>query len=242
MRIHFVIPAYNESLRLPGYLEALLPAIDASALDISIQIIENGSDQEDIDRLTSSIQHLSENYYFLLPIEHLPSGRGKGKAIHHGWKMSPEADLLGFVDADGSISAGELIRLCRLAASQPDHALFGSRITLLGKTIKRSPLRHLAGRFFANIVRLVTGIPIHDSQCGVKLVPSDWFYRVQHHLSESGFLFDVELLYQLRRSGIPIREEPIDWQDVPGGHISLLRDSWAMLWGLLRLKKRFSSS
>lgn len=241
MRIHFVIPAFNESRRLPAYLEKLLPAIDSSGLDLSLQIIENGSDPEDVDRLKDAIRHLDLRYYSLLPLEHLPQGRGKGKAIHHGWKMSPEADILGFVDADGSITAEELIRLCRLAEAHPGEAVFGSRISMLGKKIERTLLRHITGRLFATLVHLVTGIPVHDSQCGIKLVPSRWFYQVQHQLREGGFLFDVELLYQLRHSGIPVREEPIDWQDVPGGHISLLRDSWTMFLGLLRLKKRFES-
>jgi dolichyl-phosphate beta-glucosyltransferase len=239
MRIHFVIPAYNESQRLPAYLESLLPAIEASELDITVQVIENGSTDEDVEQLQAAIQRLYNLYIHLLPLERLPNGRGKGRAVYHGWKMSPDADILGFVDADGSIAAPELIRLSHEAAARPHEALFGSRVTMLGKTIDRTPLRHVSGRLFASLVHFITGIPIHDSQCGIKLVPANWFYKVQNQMEEAGFLFDVELLFQLRQSGIAIREVPIDWHDTPGGHISLLRDSWSMSRGLLRLKKRF---
>jgi dolichyl-phosphate beta-glucosyltransferase len=170
----------------------------------------------------------------------LDANRGKGGAVRAGWDTAmSEHDWVGFVDADGAISASEVCRLLQLASSSPpDTAWFGSRVRMLGKTIERSALRHLSGRVFATLVGLSITPAVYDSQCGIKFVPTAAYRRVASWLREDGFCFDVELLAALLDAGIAVVEEPIDWRDQPESRVSFWRDAWRMFLGVRRIRAR----
>jgi len=64
------------------------------------------------------------------------------------------------------------------------------------------------------------------------------FERIQEHLVIRGFAFDVELMVALLDTGCPIREIPIDWREIAGGKVNLLRDSWLMARDVMRIRSR----
>ena len=100
----------------------------------------------------------------------LATNAGKGAAVYEGWDLDHESEWLGLVDADGSIPPYEVLRvLSMLRKDNVPDALFASRCKILGRTVRRSWLRHLCGRVFATLVATVTRIPVYDSQCGFKL-------------------------------------------------------------------------
>ena len=98
--------------------------------------------------------------------------------------------------------------------------------------------RHLLGRVYATLVSELLAVPVYDSQCGLKLVPRAAFERVADRLEVRGFAFDVELMVALLDTGCAIQEVPIDWHEVPGGKVSLLRDSWRMARDVWRIRAR----
>ena len=155
--------------------------------------------------------------------------------------MDHESEWLGLVDADGSIPPYEVLRvLSMLRKDNVPDALFASRCKILGRTVRRSWLRHLCGRVFATLVATVTRIPVYDSQCGFKLVRRGCYESVRGRLREKRFAFDVELLVALRQSGARIIEVPIDWFDVAGSKLHFLRDTSRMLAAVVRMRKKSS--
>ncbi|MEM1158599.1 MAG: glycosyltransferase [Verrucomicrobiota bacterium] len=239
MRIHFTIPAYQESKRLPRYLLTLLTEIQKCVWDVTVQVVDDGSGPQETERLLSELSPLHKQFPQLLPTIILEKNLGKGGAVYTGWHQAPECDLLGFVDADGSIPAGELVRLCQLAGQCSDTAIFGSRILMLGRTVKRSAFRHYVGRVFATITSTLLEIPVYDSQCGIKIIPAGTFRAFASDCREFGFAFDTELLLLLKRERCAIREEAIDWHDTPGSKVNVVRDGMRMIGTLLRLRNRF---
>ena len=107
---------------------------------------------------------------------------------------------------------------------------------MLGRQVDRHFKRHLIGRVFATLVSELLHIPVYDSQCGLKLIPNSAFQEVRARLSLTGFAFDVDLLVKLLDSNHPVREEPIDWHETPGGKVRLIRDSWRMARDVLRIR------
>jgi dolichyl-phosphate beta-glucosyltransferase len=124
-----------------------------------------------------------------------------------------------------------------LSPDGPD-AFFCSRCKILGRTVQRSWLRHVGGRIFATFVSTVTGIPVYDSQCGFKVVRRKCYEAIKGRLHEKRFAFDVELLVALTEAGARVIEYPIDWFDVPGSKVHLIRDTVHMLASIVRLRIR----
>jgi dolichyl-phosphate beta-glucosyltransferase len=110
---------------------------------------------------------------------------------------------------------------------------------MLGSTVSRRASRHYTGRVFATFVSVVTGIEIYDSQCGLKVIRSDAYAAIAKQLREKRFAFDVELTLLLIKNGFKIREMPINWEEVPGSKVKILRDSIRMFSGVLRMRKSF---
>ena len=153
--------------------------------------------------------------------------------------MDNESEWLGLLDADGSIPPREVLRLLSyLERDDAPDAFFASRCKILGRTVKRSLLRHFFGRIFATLVSVGTGIPVYDSQCGFKLIRRKCYEAIRSELRVKRFAFDVELLVALRQIGAKVIEVPIDWFDVPGSKLHFVRDVARMLASLIAIRIR----
>ena len=72
---------------------------------------------------------------------------------------------------------------------------------------------------FRILVRLLFRLPVRDTQCGLKAVPSAAYRRLRNNLGQNGFLFDVELAAVLDRQGLTMATESVVWREIPGSHL-----------------------
>jgi dolichyl-phosphate beta-glucosyltransferase len=70
------------------------------------------------------------------------------------------------------------------------------------------------------------------------VIPSAVFASIVDLLQEDRFAFDGELLAALLEGGHPVEEVPIDWIDIPGSKVSLVRDSFRMVKSLFLIGSR----
>jgi glycosyltransferase involved in cell wall biosynthesis len=203
-------------------------------------VVDDGSGAEEQARMQALVENLRKNHPHLRSPLMLPANLGKGGAVHAGWKEHQGEEWLGFVDADGACSATETMRLIAMARGLTGHerALFASRNHLLGHRIERHWYRDFIGRMHSLIVSFLLRIPVHDSQCGLKLVPRRAYDRIMPLLQVEDFGFDIELLSALVDSGCPVEEVPIDWHEVGGGKLRLFRDAWKMFCDILKVRRR----
>lgn len=245
MKCIIAIPCFRESSRLPPFLDSLCRELATAPFPASIIIVDDGSGAEEAEKTRAIVDESRKKYPRLIadPV-FLPENRGKGGAVYAGWAASSgdaaAAELLCFVDADGSVPAAEVRRLIsEMLADECQHwgALFGSRIKLLGNDVSRVASRHYIGRVFATLTTLITGTAAYDSQCGLKVLRRTAFAAIQKDLQEMRFVFDVELTVQLLERGFRIREIPIHWHEVAGSKVRVVRDSIRMFAGLLRIRR-----
>lgn len=236
--VHLVVPCFRESARIGAFLPELCATLDAVG-GVRVLVVEDGDGEAEQARMSALISGWRERHACLLPPLLLPGNMGKGGAVYAGWAQNSGAEWLAFVDADGSCPAGEVARLIEMARreSPSPRALFASRIKMLGRKIDRQLKRHLLGRIYATMVSEMLDIPVYDSQCGLKLVPTAAFEKVRPVLSVNGFAFDAELLLALLHSGREVVEVPIDWHETPGGKIRLIRDSIRMARDIIAIQR-----
>jgi glycosyltransferase involved in cell wall biosynthesis len=236
-----VIPAYRETQRLPFFLGGLVKLLAAEKFSTDILIVDDGSPRVEQQALRAALQIGSFGKCRVLEPLLFPENHGKGNAIIEGWRRAEEAAWLGFVDADGGAPAEEVARLLAWAAVcpvQPPPCLWASRIRMLGRKTNRTLGRYLLGRFFANVASAMIKLPVYDTQCGLKLVPVAHYRKIAPLLEEKRFCFDIELLLAIHHAAAQVLEIPIDWRDVPGGHVHAVRDGLAMLWRLTVIRRR----
>jgi dolichyl-phosphate beta-glucosyltransferase len=69
-------------------------------------------------------------------------------------------------------------------------------------------------------------------------VKADAYQKIAPFLQCQGFAFDVEVCLLLGKFGCSVMEFPVDWRDVPGSKVSLIRDSWRMAMEVKKIVKR----
>jgi dolichyl-phosphate beta-glucosyltransferase len=234
-----VIPCFRESRRLPPFLAELVAALGQAPFTSAIQAVDDGSPAAEQAALMDAVKPMLAGRCEVRPLICLPDNRLKGGAILAGWKASPDAAWLAFVDADGAVPAGEVRRLLELAVSRADPATVYSaaRTAGAGRRSHRRLSRLIASRCFARAAGWAAGFPLADPQCGFKAVSQAAFAAVSPGLADRGLCFDVELLATAHRHGCRIEEIPIDWREQSGGSIGLWHHAPPMLRELWRIRR-----
>ncbi len=232
-----VIPCLNESTRIGRFLADIAASGNAEE-HVLLQVGEDGSSPAEKGRRAAILRTHSESNSSILPPLMLPHNLGKGGAVYAGWDAHPEAEWLGFADADGSCSAKECLRLIAMPRTRHPHseAYIGSRVKMLGRAVDRRFDRHIVGRVFATLVSNLLHIEAYDTQCGLKLVTSRAWRSIRPLLSIQRFAFDVQLILALLDAGYKVEEVPVDWQEIPGGKVQIARDSFRMFRELLTIR------
>ena len=239
MKTLLLIPTYNDSQRLSEFLPALLSDLPPH---FEVRIFDDGScpqEKEQLRLLYESVLPEWAESKKTLSLQTRLTNIGKGASIQEGWQNHcSKTDLFGFADADGAVSAQEIRRAEEWLRHSDTDALFGSRISMLGRHIKRSTKRHLSSRIFALLVNSIGKLGAYDTQCGLKLLKKSAYQRVSPHFLSQRFAFDVELALLLKHLNVSTSEFPVDWYDIPGSKVNLFRDSIKMAKEVLEIKTR----
>lgn len=244
MSVVVVVPCYNEEKRLDAAI--FRPFVEGGA-GVHVLFVNAGS----TDGTAAALQRVLAQLGPASSALELPGTGGKAEAVRAGMReaIARGAQRVGYYDADGATEAAEALGLVRELDDERISVVLASRVALLGRDIRRGPLRHYAGRVFATVASLALHLPVYDTQCGAK------FFRVTPLLEDvleapftTRWAFDVELLSRLlagtaRHPGLPasaLVEVPLRrWVDVAGS--TLHASSYAKVFGeLLGLAARSS--
>jgi glycosyltransferase involved in cell wall biosynthesis len=227
--LSIIIPAYNEERRLPESLRRIRDYVGTRAISAEVIVVDDGSTDGTVGVVNATRASLTG-----LRLVSNGNNRGKGYSVRHGM-LEARGRVVLFTDADLSAPIEEADKL--LAALATSDVAIGSRgVDRSLIQVHQSPLRELAGIIFNRIVRLVTGVPFVDTQCGFKAFVREPTRIVFEQQRIERFGFDPEILFLARRHGLRAVEIPVRWAHDPQTKVHVLRDSLRMFVELLLIR------
>ncbi len=213
-----VIPAYNEEARLPPTLDTVVGFLKDRPFEFAeLVVVDDGSR----DGTAALVERFARNHAQVRLLRN-PGNRGKGFSIRHGM-LEAKADWVLYTDADLSAPIQEFDKLLAAAQTAGAQVAIGSRAldrSLVG--VHQSAFRELSGRAFNLVMRLITGLPFRDTQCGFKLFERSAAREIFSRQVLDGFSFDVEDLVIAKSLGLKAIEVPVVWNNVEGTKVGML--------------------
>jgi dolichyl-phosphate beta-glucosyltransferase len=223
--ISIIIPAYNEEKRLPGALRQVVCYLQRGGWQFAeILVVDDGSTDGTVqvaEACGPSTRTCACCAIRATAARATPCGTacwsaaGSGRSSRMPTFPRPSKSwttLWQATEKDGAQVA--------VGSRALDRRLIG---------VHQSWFRENAGRVFNLVMRLITGLPFHDTQCGFKLFEASAAREIFRRQLLDGFGFDVEVLFIGRRLGYREIEVPVRWNDVAGTKVS----TWRGLLGFL---------
>jgi glycosyltransferase involved in cell wall biosynthesis len=163
MKLLIAIPALNEEASIQRVIERCLEArreiIETSPVTaVDITVVSDGSTDRTVERASCFGDRISLIVF--------PKNRGYGAAIKEAWRQS-NADLLGFLDADGTCDPRFFSQRANALQARGAHIALGCR---LNANSKMPWVRRAGNRFFAALLSLLSSSSIRDSASGMRVV------------------------------------------------------------------------
>ena len=229
-----VIPAYNESARLPATLARLRDYLDSAGDPYQVIVVDDGSRDDTVAQAEATAATWPQ-----MCVLRLPRNMGKGAAVRAGM-LAASGELRLFTDADLSAPIEELPKL-RERLSPACQVVIGSRAVAGSVIEEHQPgRRETMGRVYNKLLQFVALRGLNDTQCGFKLFTAEAAAQCFGPLRTLRFGFDAEVLLRARRLGLGIAEVPVRWGHREDSRVSAMRDSLRTLYELmvLRIKAR----
>ena len=225
--LSIIIPAYNEELRLPGSLADIVAWMQTVSYTVEVLVVENGS----TDRTTEVAESFAARHE---NIRVLHSAKGKGAAVREGM-IKGQGDYLFICDSDLSMPIIEVEKFLPPQLHGYDVAI-ASREAPGAVRYDEPEYRHIMGRVFNFIVRILAVPGFHDTQCGFKMFKQDIATDVFSQQTITGWTFDVEALYLALKQNARVVEVPVNWYFDADSRVDPIRDTWQMFWDVVRIR------
>jgi dolichol-phosphate mannosyltransferase len=228
-----IIPTYNEIENITNIINEILSF--ERAIDILI-VDDNSPDGTGAEADRLGTIHPQVN------VLHRPAKMGLGKAYIDGfkWGLEKNYEYLCEMDADFSHNPKDLFRLL-------DHmhccdVCIGSRYIENAGVINWPIWREILSKSASFFVRVVTGMPVHDTTAGFKCFKNTVLRSISlDSIHSDGYSFQIEMHYKTWKKGFKLFEIPIIFADRYAGKSKISRriviEAFLIVWKLRWLKK-----
>ena len=229
--LSIIIPAYNEELRLPKTLDAILAYLNSRAQRAEIIVVDDGSSDSTVEIVNRYAQKNAG-----LRLASNGSNRGKGYSVRHGM-LEARGEIALFTDADLSTPIEEADKLLTaIRASGYDGAIGSRAVDRSLIEVHQSVIREQAGIFFNRLVRWIMGIGFSDTQCGFKAFRTARARIIFEQQRIERFGFDPEILFLAKRHGLRVAEIPVRWSHDAATKVNVAADGIRMFLELLVIR------
>ena len=199
-----IIPTYNERENI----ENIIRAVFALEKVFHILIIEDGSPDGTADIVKTLQQEFPERLFMIERKGKL--GLGTAYIAGFKWSLEHNYEYIFEMDADFSHNPADLPRLYKACAEEGADVSIGSRY-VSGVNVVNWPMGRVLMSYFASkYVRLITGLPIHDTTAGFKCYRREVLQTIDlDGIRFKGYAFQIEMKFTAYKCGFKIVEVPV---------------------------------
>lgn len=224
-----VIPAFNETHRLPATLSEIRPFLERRFPRHEVVVVDDGS----TDGLAARVEESARSWPTLRVLRQ-PRNLGKGAALRRGC-LDARGDIVLFMDADHATPIDEMEAMVSILGERGYGVVVGCRTYQENESRWRRILG-LSLQILAHLI--VFERAVMDSQCGFKLFTRDVCQTLFSRCRVDGGMIDVELYCLMHKLGIPCFYQPVHWNNKSGSRINMLRCMLFDPLDLLRVRMR----
>jgi glycosyltransferase involved in cell wall biosynthesis len=220
-----VMPLHNEGAQITSNVGQTLAVLRMLG-PFEMILVNDGSS----DNSGEEIARLSEKFPGEIISLHLPRS-GKGEALRRG-AQAARGEFVVFIDADLDLPPEQILFFVAIQRVKKADAVIGSKMHP-DSTVDYPLIRRVYSLGYFCLVKLLFGLPVRDTQTGLKLVRREMLLAALEKTESRGFTLDLELLVRLVQLGAVMVEAhvvvrhsmkfggiglPVVWQ--------IFRDTW----------------
>ncbi|MCX7920366.1 MAG: glycosyltransferase family 2 protein [bacterium] len=202
-KISIIMPAYNEGNHIYANIMETKQLFDGAGCRYEIIVVDDGSQDNTFSEAQRAVACAPE----IIKLTRNTTNIGKGFAIREGFKLVT-GDMVVFLDSDLELHPNQIKLLFEIMQQQHADVVIGSKRHPQSKL--DYPLkRRIVSAVYFFLVKLLFGLPIRDTQTGLKLFKRNVLDEVMPVLLVKRFAFDLELLANIHHFGYTIAESPV---------------------------------
>ncbi len=201
--LSILMPAYNEANSIAENVCETVETMQALGMNFEIVVIDDGS----MDGTHAAASNALRAWPDRVRVVRCRRNQGKGNALICGAWYS-KGDYVAFLDADMDLHPEQLASFFAIMEARQADVVIGSKFHPDSK-VDYPPLRRVYSFFYYMLVRALFGLPVRDTQTGIKLFKRAVLMRVLPRILVKRFAFDLELLANAHHFGYRIVEAPV---------------------------------
>ena len=227
-----IIPTYNECENI----EKIIRAVFALEHCFHILVVEDNSP----DGTAAIVKRMQKEFPERLFMIERTGKLGLGTAYIAGfkWALERDYDYIFEMDADFSHNPTDLPRLYNACAQEGADVAIGSRY-ISGVNVVDWPMSRILMSYGASkYVRLITGIPIHDTTAGFVCYRKEVLQMMElDKIRFKGYAFQIEMKFTAWQLGFLIKEVPVIFINRKEGTSKMNSSIFGeAMFGVIRLK------
>lgn len=219
-RLSVVMPAYNEATHIVPNMFETIDTLADFCPQFEIVVVDDGSPDGTYRQVVEALAEMGDN----IRIVRYEKNAGKGNALICGFYHA-RGDLVAFLDADMDLHPKQIRRMLEILEERGADVVIGSKWHR-DSNINYPFVRRLWSMGYYLLVRVLFGLPLRDTQTGLKVFRREVLQRVFPRILAKRFAFDVEVLVNAHRLGYKIADAPVTLQFTRSSGRVRLGDVW----------------
>ncbi len=201
-KVSVIIPAYNEAAVIADSLKETVKVFDDFGCGYEIIVVDDGSAD---DTYQSALKVASKHRNII--VKRINKNRGKGRGLKVGFRQA-SGEYVVFLDADMELHPGQIQTFFDILRLDEADVVIGSKRHPNSRL--NYPLqRKIISSVYFFLIKILFGLPIRDTQTGLKLFKREVLKKVFPRILVKAFGYDLEILVNVHRLGYKIAEAPV---------------------------------